>query len=243
MGAEKMSEVHRRLSAQRDGDKSRNTESSPAIPVQIIDLIQAVMHPLTTDKRDLNSILDALILLRRLREELAPWEPKLIAAARELGASWVQLAPALGVASRQAAERRYLRLRPDIAGRVESTGEQRVQAERARRASDRAVITWARNNAAHLRNVASQIAMLQHLSPQAQQSADLIQRALAEDDPSMLLAPLSEVIGYLITINPDLAQRAMDITHHTNQIRKRLNPYLQSSKQVTVSSEDLSPLV
>src|SRR5690242_3298882 len=56
--------------------------------------------------------LTALALLRELRAELATWEPDLIDAARRQGASWEQLAPALGVASRQAAERRYLRLRP-----------------------------------------------------------------------------------------------------------------------------------
>src|SRR5690242_19779319 len=53
-------------------------------------------------------VLAALTLLRWLGAELCSWEPKLIAAARERGASWANVAPALGVASRQAAERRYL---------------------------------------------------------------------------------------------------------------------------------------
>ncbi|MFE4825176.1 type III effector protein, partial [Streptomyces sp. NPDC056704] len=42
----------------------------------------------------------------------------------------------LGVASRQAAERRYLRVRPGTPG---TTGEQRVQATRNRRAADRTI--------------------------------------------------------------------------------------------------------
>src|SRR5437763_16030294 len=68
------------------------------------------------DETGVTDALAALTLLRHLREELAEWEPRLIAAAREHGASWIQLAPALGVASRQAAERRYLRPRPDRTG-------------------------------------------------------------------------------------------------------------------------------
>src|SRR5579859_5313903 len=66
----------------------------------------------------------ALALLRELRAQIAAWEPDLIDAARNRGASWAELAPALGVASRQAAERRYLRLRPSPDDQV-STGDQR----------------------------------------------------------------------------------------------------------------------
>src|SRR6476469_9646287 len=53
----------------------------------------------------------ALLLLRELREQLAHWEPALIETAREAGAGWADLAHPLGVSSRQAAERRYLRVR------------------------------------------------------------------------------------------------------------------------------------
>ncbi|MEV6785929.1 type III effector protein, partial [Streptomyces sp. NPDC051098] len=74
--------------------------------------------------------LATLLLLRELRDRLAGWEPGLIEAARAAGASWADLAHPLGVASRQAAERRYLRVRPGSPG---STGEERVQATRDRR--------------------------------------------------------------------------------------------------------------
>src|SRR3954454_3421946 len=104
---------------------------------------------------DHEQLLAALAVLRLLREELAAWEPELITAARAAGASWVALAPALGVASRQAAERRYLRLRPSDTG--EATGEARVRAERDRRAGDRAVAGWARENSATLRELAGQV--------------------------------------------------------------------------------------
>src|ERR1700759_2917725 len=53
----------------------------------------------------------ALTALRELRGVLAGWEPELVEAARAAGVSWALLAPALGVTSRQAAERRYLRTR------------------------------------------------------------------------------------------------------------------------------------
>ncbi|MGH3881520.1 MAG: HSP18 transcriptional regulator, partial [Actinophytocola sp.] len=82
-------------------------------------------------------VLAGLEVLRHLRDELAAWEPELITAAREQGTSWASIAPTLGVTSRQAAERRYLRLRPSATG--EATGEERVRAERDRRAGDRAV--------------------------------------------------------------------------------------------------------
>lgn len=67
------------------------------------------------------------MMLREIREQLAGRESGLIETARGQGASWADLAGPLGVASRQAAERRYLRLRP---GKVGSTGEERVQTTR-----------------------------------------------------------------------------------------------------------------
>ncbi|SDN63161.1 hypothetical protein SAMN05444921_13183 [Streptomyces wuyuanensis] len=53
--------------------------------------------------------LASLLPLRQVREQLAGWETGLIETARKAGASWADLAHPLGVASRQAAERRYLR--------------------------------------------------------------------------------------------------------------------------------------
>ncbi|MEV6956049.1 type III effector protein, partial [Streptomyces sp. NPDC051183] len=78
--------------------------------------------------------LASLMLLRQVREQLVGWETGLIETARDAGASWADLAAPLGVASRHAAERRYLRGRPGPAG---TTGEQRVTATRERRAADR----------------------------------------------------------------------------------------------------------
>ncbi|WP_043176306.1 hypothetical protein [Streptomyces sp. NRRL B-24484] len=58
--------------------------------------------------------LAALLLLRELRTQLAGWEAGLVETAREAGATWADLARPMGVASRQAAENRYLRLKPDL---------------------------------------------------------------------------------------------------------------------------------
>lgn len=96
--------------------------------------------------------LASLSLLRQVREQLAGWETALIETARDAGANWADLAHPLGIASRQAAERRYLRGRPGPAGT-----NQRVQATRQARAADRNTATWARRNAADLRRLAGQI--------------------------------------------------------------------------------------
>lgn len=153
-------------------------------------------------------VLAALVALRGLRAELADWEPRLIAAARELGTSWADLAPVLGVASRQAAERRYLRLRPsDLGG---TTGDERVQAERDRRAGDRAISQWARDNSATLRSLAGQVG---ELDPS-------VRRALSEDDVAKLLSPLADAHDRLRATHPALADRIGAIAEHTDQVRR-----------------------
>jgi hypothetical protein len=85
------------------------------------------------------TLLDTLELLHWLQRQLAATEPILIDAARKAGVSWQDLAPALGVASRQAAERRYLRLLPARADQAGTTRDERVREVRDKRASERAV--------------------------------------------------------------------------------------------------------
>ena len=122
MGAEPAE--HRQRTWARDQLREHAVGRPPAreIDATVGDL--ALVHAVATrnlatpeqDATGVQEALAALMLLRHLREEFAAWEPRLIAAARASGGSWIQLAPALGVASRQAAERRYLRLRPDEHG-------------------------------------------------------------------------------------------------------------------------------
>lgn len=123
-----------------------------------------------------------------MREQLAGGETGLIEIARDAGASWSGLAGPLGVDSRQAAERRYLRGRP---GAVGSTGEQRVTATRQARAAERATASWARANAAELRRLAGQITALAYLMPEARSAQAALHAALGAADAADLIAPLT----------------------------------------------------
>ncbi|MEU7011907.1 type III effector protein [Streptomyces sp. NPDC046332] len=153
--------------------------------------------------------LASLMLLRQVREQLAGWETGLIETARDAGASWADLADPLGVASRQAAERRYLRGRPGAAG---TTGEQRVQATRQARAAERSTASWARRNAADLRRLAGQITALTDLPAEARHPLSELHAALAHDDPADLIAPLTAARPHLTAGHPDLAARLDTLT-------------------------------
>ncbi|MFG3033744.1 type III effector protein [Streptomyces sp. NPDC048253] len=162
--------------------------------------------------------LAALLLLREVRDQLAGWEPGLIEEAREAGTSWADLAHPLGVSSRQAAERRYLRVRPGNPG---ATGEQRVQATRDRRAADRTVTAWARDNAADLRRLAGQITALTDLPPAARPPLAELTAALADNDAAALVGPLRGTHAHLEPGHPDLAARVDDVARHTDLLRRR----------------------
>ncbi|MFG2794254.1 type III effector protein [Streptomyces sp. NPDC048419] len=151
----------------------------------------------------------ASLLLRQVRERLAGWETGLIETARHAGAGWADLAHPLGVASRQAAERRYLRGRPGPAG---TTGEQRVQATRERRAADRTSTAWARRNAAGLRRIAGQITALTDLPAAAHRPLGQLDAALAQDDPAALIRPLNATRAHLTVGHPDLAAQLDTLT-------------------------------
>ncbi|WP_055554613.1 hypothetical protein [Streptomyces sp. NBRC 110028] len=169
------------------------------------------------DRTSSEQALGALLLLRELRDQLAGWEPWLIETAREAGASWAELAHPLGVASRQAAERRYLRVRPGAPG---ATGEQRVQATRDRRAADRTVTSWARGNAADLRRLAGQVTALTDLPAEAHGHIARLADALAHDDPARLVAPLAETHQHLTARHADLADLVDTMTRHTDRLRQ-----------------------
>ncbi|WP_432075409.1 type III effector protein [Streptomyces wuyuanensis] len=172
----------------------------------IDDALHAAQHkpPGAGDTHDVGpeQALASLLLLRQVREQLAGWETGLIETARGAGASWADLASPLGVASRQAAERRYLRGRPGPAG---TTGEQRVQATRRARAADRSIAVWARRNAADLRRIAGQITALTDLPTAARRPLGELHAALARDDPADLVAPLIAARRHLTATHRDLA--------------------------------------
>lgn len=179
---------------------------------------RAAGRPDTTSASS-DDVLAALAGLRAVQDRLAAWEPLLIGAARARGASWAAIAPALGVASRQAAERRYLRLNPHATDPTGMTGEERVQAARDRRAGDRAANQWARDNAPRLRRLAAQITALDDLDPITQTAVDRVLRALGDNDTATLLTPLADAGDRLQHSHPTLAEQAADITTTTNQLR------------------------
>ncbi|MGW2378367.1 type III effector protein, partial [Kitasatospora sp. NPDC001683] len=160
----------------------------------------------------------ALLLLRELRTELADWEAPLVEAARAAGATWADLARPMGVASRQAAENRYLRLAP-AATTAGTTGAKRVKAVRDRRAAERAVTDWARANAADLRRLAAQVTALTDLPSAARPALDRLHTALGTPDAAELLTPLAAVRPHLGTHHPQIAHRLDDLTQHTDQLR------------------------
>ncbi|MET8749012.1 hypothetical protein ABZW32_02845 [Streptomyces sp. NPDC004667] len=61
-------------------------------------------------------LLATLLVIRELREKLQADEADLLRVARRKRVTWARLAKALGLKSRQAAERRFLRLRSDLDG-------------------------------------------------------------------------------------------------------------------------------
>ncbi|WP_406378905.1 hypothetical protein [Streptomyces sp. NBC_01618] len=160
--------------------------------------------------------LDALLLLRDVRRRLAVWEPSLIEVARDAGASWAEIAQPLGVTSRQAAERRYLRLRT---GPLGTTGEQRVQATRDRRAANRTVAAWARDNAADLRRLAGRITSLAGLPERAAAAVDELNDALGGDDPARLIGPLANARFHLED-HRDLADRVDRLVEQVDNLRR-----------------------
>ncbi|MEJ3746429.1 hypothetical protein WEI85_24460 [Actinomycetes bacterium KLBMP 9797] len=165
-------------------------------------------------------VLQALVVLRELRALLDEWEPQLIEAARAADISWTDLAPALGVTSRQAAERRYLRLRRTDTDPAGTTQDQRVQAVRDRRAGDRAVTAWARAHGADLRQLAGQISALTDLAPAAQPDLDRLHDAVGTDDPTGLIPLLTATHEHLPDTHQGLANRVAGVTRDTDQARQ-----------------------
>jgi hypothetical protein len=192
---------------------------SPAAALALISAVVTATVDPDGPAPDRAELIAALAALRELRDELAAWEPALIAAARAAGVSWADLAPALGVNSRQAAERRFLRLRPS-GDQDRRTGEERVRDERDRRAGDRAVAEWARRNSGELRQLAGRIGALHGLSAAAQREVDIVQSTLGHDDASALLPPLASAGSHLADADEQLAEQVRSVTDRVDQVRK-----------------------
>ncbi|GAA1251946.1 DUF3156 family protein [Prauserella halophila] len=187
------------------------------------ELRETVERAADDDAVEADDVVSALEVLREVREELADWEPRLIAAARRLGVSWAELAPALGVASRQAAERRYLRLhKPEHKPEheAESTADERVQAERDRRAGQRAVRAWAQDNSEVVRKLAALVGSLDDVGDEARVHVDVVSRTLGDDDPVLLISPMVSAAAHLRDSHPDLAAQVDGVNSEVEQARR-----------------------
>jgi hypothetical protein len=165
------------------------------------------------------ALLDALAVLRRAQRELAALEPTLVGAARTAGASWQDLAPALGVASRQAAERRYLRAVTAGGDQAAGTRDDRVRAERDRRAGQRAVDQWANDHTADLRRLAGQVTALTDLGAAAAADVARLHDALADPDAAALPGLLANAHRHLGR-HPRLAGHIADVRGHVDRVRR-----------------------
>jgi len=185
-----------------------------------VDVKDLIALAATAQTASPDELLDALVALRRVQAELTALEPALIAAARTAGVSWQALAPALGVASRQAAERRYLRAATTPAGPPGGTRDGRVRAERDRRAGHRAVAQWANDNTADLRRLAGQITALTDLDATATGAVGRLHDALADADASALPGLLAATHRHLDD-HPDLAAQVDGVVAHTDEVRQQ----------------------
>ena len=144
-------------------------------------------------EKDRDELLAALTGLAALRRELDEVERDLIQDARDAGASWARLATALGLASRQAAEQRMLRLQGESRRDPEWARSSRAQLAR-RRESETTLDDLARCADAAHRELRAQ----PDLGPRARLAAatlrqarhapagslfDLVERALADLGP------------------------------------------------------------
>ncbi len=165
-------------------------------------------------------VLAALARLRWAQDELESAEHRLITAARAAGVSWQALAPALGLASRQAAERRYLRLTPAEDAGDDRTQDDRVRAERDRRAAHRAVTRWANDHTADLRRLAGRITALTDLGDAAAPDLGRLNDALAGTDAGALPGLLADTHRHLGD-HPELADQSDTVVSHTDRVRRR----------------------
>jgi hypothetical protein len=122
------------------------------------------------------------------------------------------------VSSRQAAERRYLRLPPPSADESANTRDGRVRAERDRRAGHRAVAQWANANTADLRRLAGQVTALTDLGDDA--DIGRLHRALGDTDATALPTLLADTHRHL-GAHPEPAYQIDTLQAQTDRVRRQ----------------------
>lgn len=182
----------------------------------------------------IDELLAALALLRWLSSRVDELEPVLIGAARNSGATWQSIADCLGLASRQAAERRYLRLLPESADNPGPTRDDRVRGRRDRRAGERAAIEWADDHAADLRGLAGQVAALRDLDQAASDDIGRLHHALGATDARSLPDLLGSIREHLrrhpelVAAIDTMTARVAEVRRHTQRQRDDRPPGIET---------------
>lgn len=123
-------------------------------------------------------LLAALLVIRKLRDDLAAAEGHLIETARKKNVTWARLAEALEVKSRQAAERRFQQLCGNaLASNPGRTQRERVDNERDRRAEARAEQQWIAAHQDEVHQLARRLLAVSDL----QQHADVAECGLQDE--------------------------------------------------------------
>ena len=130
---------------------------------QVIEHAYLSQHTKVTD----TDVLAALLMTKKLRDDLAAAEGHLIEIARTKKVTWARLAAALEVRSRQAAERRYQQLRGDSWSDHARTQRERVDNERDQRAQQRTTDQWIDAHAEQIRDLAVRLAAVEDLQQRA----------------------------------------------------------------------------
>jgi len=117
VSASRRQQATRRLE-QAAGDLPRPPWLALGQPSQSVDLVRHLLwRASTTGPAPVGDVISALTLLPAAREELDQIEAGLLFVARSSGLSWAQIADAVGLQSRQAAQQRFGRAaerRPDV---------------------------------------------------------------------------------------------------------------------------------
>ncbi|MCY0947288.1 hypothetical protein [Streptomyces antarcticus] len=147
-----------KLLQERYGDEHSGRYGAPLPPEEAIASVLAALGGYAAQGQEppevpAEDVLAALSQTDEARQRLDSRELRLITAARARGASWQAVADALGLATRQAAEGRALRLER---GAQTDRGRD-VASQRLDKARGRAAEAWCVENADRVREVAEQI--------------------------------------------------------------------------------------
>jgi hypothetical protein len=163
-----------------------------------VDKLEQDLRTLVTAAQadDPEAALDALPLLRAIRDRTDATERALIESARSGGTSWAGIARALGLGTRQAAEQRYLRLTGEPSRDIAPTRETRQR--------QRSVDTQHGPAIAHLRATAR--TLLRRIEADAAWDDRFPRAALARDTLKLAAdAPPGALFSLATSVIDDLA--------------------------------------